>query len=72
MNAPRDDLRFVRGHRLAGFAYEFPHLCPGDGCAIAEWLEGRHRRDAIVVDAALREAYKGADKQKGRPGEGDP
>jgi len=34
-------LPLVNGHRYREhgvvFVLEFPHLCPGDGCAIAEW-----------------------------------
>ncbi len=24
---------------------EFPHMCPGDGCAIAQWLETQVQRE---------------------------
>ena len=34
----RPTLTFVKGHRIDGAVYEFPHLCPGEDCAIARWL----------------------------------
>jgi hypothetical protein len=31
-------LPLVAGHRLNGQVFEFPHRCPGEDCAVAEWL----------------------------------
>jgi hypothetical protein len=28
----------VLGHRKGDAIWEFPHLCPGEGCAIRSWL----------------------------------
>ena len=36
---------FVRWHRVGDYVYEIAHVCPGEGCAIAEWLESRDHRD---------------------------
>lgn len=30
-------LTFVRGHHIGAYYEEFPHTCPGEGCAIARW-----------------------------------
>jgi hypothetical protein len=39
-----DPLVWVAGHRIEGKLYEFPHMCPGYGCAIAEYLERQMMR----------------------------
>jgi hypothetical protein len=38
----RGDL--VYGHRVNGIVIEFPHRCPGDGCAIAAFLHRQFQR----------------------------
>lgn len=36
---------FAGGHRIEGQIFEFPHLCPGEGCAVGEWLKQKHQRE---------------------------
>lgn len=43
-------LKWVRGHLIYGIPYDFPHLCPGEDCAIGTWLlthyrEAEYRRE---------------------------
>ncbi len=45
------------GHRFEGAIYEFPHVCPGDECAIARWLLERHYRTQ-QVSAAQEADYR--------------
>ena len=40
------NLRLVRGHRIGAIVAEFPHLCPGVGCAIGEWLRQQEQARA--------------------------
>ena len=57
-------LRFVGGHRIEQRTYAFPHLCPGEGCAISEWIKGKiarrtyesgvHEADPRTVDVSER------------------
>ncbi len=44
----------MRGHRIEGFAYKFPHLCPGSGCAIAKWLTSKYWSSAITQPPVTR------------------
>jgi hypothetical protein len=30
---------FKQGHWIAGVLRPFPHVCPGEGCAIRRWLD---------------------------------
>jgi hypothetical protein len=30
-------MTFLHGHRVGSRIFEFPHFCPGDECAIADW-----------------------------------
>lgn len=32
------------GHHVGRYWYDFPHICPGLGCAIAAWLKTKHMR----------------------------
>ena len=48
MNTMR--LRFVSGHRIEQRVYKFPHRCPGQRCAIGEWIK---RQDARFVYTEL-------------------
>lgn len=36
--------RWLAGHRIDGRIYDFPHVCPGAGCAIAGWLFRKNER----------------------------
>ena len=31
----------LMGHTVFGVVHEFPHVCPGDECAIARWMVAR-------------------------------
>lgn len=31
-------LDLVLGHRVSNYYLEFPHVCPGESCAIAKWV----------------------------------
>lgn len=35
-------MTLVLGHRVGKELYDFPHECPGDGCAVQRWLTYRH------------------------------
>lgn len=37
-------MKLVAGHAFGRYVYEFPHVCPGDECAIGRWLEEGHRK----------------------------
>jgi hypothetical protein len=38
-------MTFVSGHRVGRRRhYPFPHLCPGQGCAVRRWLLKLHYR----------------------------
>lgn len=56
-------MTFVRGHRIEQRAYEFPHLCPGEGCAIAAWL---YRRDVEAGYRSLDPEDKDEDADEAR------
>lgn len=36
-------MHFVEGHVFHGRFRRFPHLCPGEACAIRAWLQKRFR-----------------------------
>ena len=36
--------KLVKGHTVFGGAYDFPHECPGEGCAVGEWLVKKAQR----------------------------
>lgn len=44
----RSTLPLALGHAVNGVLMEFPHLCPGEDCAIAAWL----------CDKLAREGYE--------------
>lgn len=40
-------MTLVHGHTVNGTAYEFVHLCPGIGCAVAWYLFKLAKRQAF-------------------------
>lgn len=56
----RGQMQFVSGHRILTRVYEFPHLCPGDDCAISRWLLDKWKRgsvdDGVLVSMKLESA----------------
>lgn len=48
-------LNLVHGHRIAPlFVVSFPHLCPGDHCAIGRWLSKQY--DEKIEQARVTQA----------------
>lgn len=55
MKEPETFPRRVAGHRIENRIYQFPHICPGLDCAIAQWL---FRKDERIVYKTLQRETK--------------
>ena len=44
----------VRGHDIEGVTHTFPHVCPGEDCAVAAWIRSRHFRAPDLPAEATR------------------
>lgn len=52
-------MTLVGGHRVGLVVVEFPHRCPGDNCAIGEWIwrqVERQERKALCVKKLTHKA----------------
>lgn len=52
-DASETTLTLVKGHRIGHAVFHFPHLCPGEDCAIGRWYWDRIYRIKGVATGPL-------------------
>lgn len=49
-------MAFANGHAIGMDFYHYPHLCPGDECAVQRWLFLKHMKGLKTIPRHVPEA----------------